>query len=385
MCPVEGALAADDYKDHAMLHNLVIVVHSISMAVALILLLSFMKRSNMTRIKRDVLTGALFGIGATVAMLDPMVISDGIQIDGRNLFIAFAGAISGMLGAVLAAAIAIATRVALGGPGVAVGVSAIFAAAVVGVIWWRIDKRRFLKSGWRWIGFAVLLCASIPLLLLLPGEAGPKAFVTGGPYLAFIYLGGIMLIGSVLDNEYRFLNSHVIAVSDAETDPLTGALNRRGFERQFEARLVEKLENRCFVMMLDLDSFKDINDRYGHDAGDAILKAVVNKVRSVIRSEDLIARVGGDEFAVCLFDLDESQCKIFVEKLELSLQFSIPWRHDEKIIELNVNVSTGGIYSRESRPDLSSLLNIADKKMMSSKYEFKKLDNVAMTLRTQRS
>lgn len=93
----------------------------------------------------------------------------------------------------------------------------------------------------------------------------------------------------------------------AQCDPLTGLLNRRAFTEDVERR-IERLdhENKSGVLMFcDLDNFKEVNDRLGHEAGDAALRAVANLLRVAVRPTDLVCRMGGDEFALWLDGADE--------------------------------------------------------------------------------
>jgi diguanylate cyclase (GGDEF)-like protein len=89
-------------------------------------------------------------------------------------------------------------------------------------------------------------------------------------------------------------------VENAATDPLTGLYNRREFERQ-----LANMPRRGFaVLAIDVDNLKPINDEYGHEAGDAVLRAVAAAMDGMRRSGDVLARVGGDEFASLLLDTD---------------------------------------------------------------------------------
>jgi diguanylate cyclase (GGDEF)-like protein len=93
----------------------------------------------------------------------------------------------------------------------------------------------------------------------------------------------------------------------ADVDPLTDILNRRGFERELVRSLayVKRHGTDAALLYLDLDGFKAINDRHGHAAGDALLKAVALVLGRHVRASDLVGRLGGDEFAVLLWNCDE--------------------------------------------------------------------------------
>jgi diguanylate cyclase (GGDEF)-like protein/PAS domain S-box-containing protein len=84
----------------------------------------------------------------------------------------------------------------------------------------------------------------------------------------------------------------------AERDPLTGLLNRRSFERELGLRLRDRRLASAFLLLVDVDRFKSVNDTYGHQAGDAALRAVGSALRRRARAGDIVARLGGDEFAV---------------------------------------------------------------------------------------
>lgn len=86
----------------------------------------------------------------------------------------------------------------------------------------------------------------------------------------------------------------------AETDPLTGLLNRRAFDVRF-AEEAQMAGDREFIMaLIDLDAFKPVNDKYGHAAGDAVLRQVADRLRAVCGNEAIPARIGGDEFAILI-------------------------------------------------------------------------------------
>jgi len=88
----------------------------------------------------------------------------------------------------------------------------------------------------------------------------------------------------------------------ANTDPLSGLLNRRGFTEAAERAIRKGPGEDCrfFLLMLDIDFFKQVNDRYGHDAGDAAIRNVAVVMREALRANDLVARWGGEEFVALL-------------------------------------------------------------------------------------
>ena len=94
----------------------------------------------------------------------------------------------------------------------------------------------------------------------------------------------------------------------ADDDPLLGILNRRGFERELTRSLayVKRYGAGAALMFIDLDGFKSVNDRHGHIAGDALLKAVAAALKGHVRASDVVARLGGDEFGVLMWNADEA-------------------------------------------------------------------------------
>lgn len=107
------------------------------------------------------------------------------------------------------------------------------------------------------------------------------------------------------------------AEMDALTDPLTGLLNRRGLDHRLDALPADLA---CGVMLVDLDGFKQVNDTLGHDAGDAILVEAAQRLRGAVRHDDLVARVGGDEFAVVLVGADLPGLEALAERTVSALQ-----------------------------------------------------------------
>ncbi|ERV76794.1 hypothetical protein Q058_03677 [Pseudomonas aeruginosa BL04] len=107
----------------------------------------------------------------------------------------------------------------------------------------------------------------------------------------------------------------------AYRDPLTGLGNRKAFDEQLGQALLRAGSggSELALLYLDLDRFKEVNDRFGHDVGDALLKAVAERVRSTLRQPDKAYRLGGDEFAVLLEDSRENNPQRLAERLLAAL------------------------------------------------------------------
>ncbi len=114
-------------------------------------------------------------------------------------------------------------------------------------------------------------------------------------------------------------------ISDLEArvdvDPLTATLNRRGFERELTRSLayVKRYGVSAALIYIDLDEFKPVNDRHGHAAGDAVLKAVAAALVRQVRASDVVARIGGDEFVVLLWNVDAAAAAAKAAALEAAV------------------------------------------------------------------
>jgi diguanylate cyclase (GGDEF)-like protein/PAS domain S-box-containing protein len=103
----------------------------------------------------------------------------------------------------------------------------------------------------------------------------------------------------------------------ADHDPLTGVLNRRALDREIRDHLgrVERYGHEGALLMLDMDNFKRVNDTLGHSAGDELMVRVARRLRSCLRESDVLARMGGDEFAVLLPEATAASARMVARKL----------------------------------------------------------------------
>jgi diguanylate cyclase (GGDEF)-like protein/PAS domain S-box-containing protein len=150
-------------------------------------------------------------------------------------------------------------------------------------------------------------------------------------------------------------------MADAFSDPLTNVLNRRGFEKEGRARLRNCASGA--VLYLDLNGFKSINDRFGHQAGDALLKAFGHRLGFCLRPEDILGRLGGDEFAIVLPGVTVEDAKHVAKRL-------VATASEAYIIqgqEIRCSASVGIALLPRHGEELWHLISVADHAMYNAK------------------
>lgn len=147
-------------------------------------------------------------------------------------------------------------------------------------------------------------------------------------------------------------------------DPLTGVMNIRAFSEivEYEILRLNRDGSPFSIAYLDLDNFKTVNDNYGHKKGDELLKAVVTDLAGNLRQTDVIARVGGDEFAIFLPGTYNNEVQVVMEKIRKQLQELM------ESLQKNVTFSMGVISCDHSDADFDEIISIADSLM----YEVKR-------------
>jgi diguanylate cyclase (GGDEF)-like protein len=130
-----------------------------------------------------------------------------------------------------------------------------------------------------------------------------------------------------------------------DIDPLTELLNRRGFERELRRSVayVKRYGARAALIFLDLDGFKPVNDRHGHAAGDAVLKAVAAALAGHVRASDVVARLGGDEFVVLLWNLSGPDAAAKAAALEQAIYAApVPWGASTLVVGASAGITLIG-------------------------------------------
>jgi two-component system cell cycle response regulator len=152
---------------------------------------------------------------------------------------------------------------------------------------------------------------------------------------------------------------------DSLHDPLTQLLNRRGFAEVFKshASLLRRRPGTLSLLMIDLDDFKEVNDEYGHTAGDRVLVEVGRVLAQGVRVSDRVGRLGGDEFAILLPEADADTARALCARIRSLCPIHVPVSKDAGlIIELSVGAATA-----ELDEPLDALIARADAMMYAEK------------------
>lgn len=163
--------------------------------------------------------------------------------------------------------------------------------------------------------------------------------------------------GKVLQEQLRYIATH---------DELSGMPNRRHFIAQAELEMSRSRRHSrdLCVLLADLDHFKTVNDKYGHAAGDAVIKAFAKICSDILRSHDLAARVGGEEFAILLPETDLPGGLVLAERLRQALA-SVPMMLNGELVA--VTVSIGVTMATPGDKDAGTILARADKALYQAK------------------
>jgi diguanylate cyclase len=228
------------------------------------------------------------------------------------------------------------------------------------------DAARWLLLGW-----GVYLCGALTLTALLRG-ALPAGFWTQHAFQFATTMEMIMWV-RVLSLRLQAVRraaeradvERSALLSMAETDSLTSLPNRRGLLRELEGALGRATaEQHVAVYMLDLNGFKPVNDRLGHEAGDDLLIQVARRLRGRLRARDVVARLGGDEFVIVSAEL-RSEADAFAVGNKLQAVFHEPFEVQGHACKLGASI--GFALALEDGCDPAALLRRADSAMYAGK------------------
>ncbi|MDA7818210.1 GGDEF domain-containing protein [Sulfurimonas sp.] len=209
--------------------------------------------------------------------------------------------------------------------------------------------------------FTVVVTSVIGVIYLLKNDTSMSyTYVQAGVNLGFLLIAiGYLSVNLMM--QYQSLSKLAL------TDPLTGINNRRGFYHVTESIIPSSNRaNKCFsVVTIDIDLFKKVNDTYGHDTGDMVLKEFANILKSNSRNNDISARFGGEEFSILLPETDKENAIMVAEKLRKAIETT-----DIKIDDTtSINITASfGIATKCNEINIDSMMKEADKALYKAKF-----------------
>jgi len=177
----------------------------------------------------------------------------------------------------------------------------------------------------------------------------------------------VVFNGMIIDISLQKKMEHELRAL-ATTDGLTGAYNRRHFiyEASLEVPRAKRYNSPLSVLMIDLDLFKKVNDTYGHAGGDSVLRQFVKTVNTFLRSQDVLGRIGGEEFALMLPETNIKGAVVLAERIRTGIQnLAVAW--DKTTIKITASIGVSTLQPGDS--DIHDIMAKADQALYTAKAE----------------
>ncbi len=218
----------------------------------------------------------------------------------------------------------------------------------------------------------VLLCLMVLLYVIICRENITRTYRL--PIMLFpmiVAFGGylqIMVVSLNLEYAATVIACLILFIyvqkSDVNLDYLTGVVNRRGIDMALRKAIIESKDKQFSAIMIDVDYFKTINDRFGHKTGDEVLESIADVLRDSFEPGDVVGRFGGDEFCVITEITDNNELQRRINSVRESVA-SIDWSNKS---EMELSISAGAaVYEFESGMKLKEFMESIDRLMYEEK------------------
>ncbi|SMQ60120.1 diguanylate cyclase [Devosia lucknowensis] len=306
---------------------------------------------------RSVTLGFLFGLISLVSSLYHAAGGASLLADNGAIFVGLAAAFLGMLGALTALGFAFLVGVALGTNSPIEPVQLILACAV-GTLW-HMKIRGLVRSKL----LALIVLGALLNAALLPSYIWAPDTASLAPGVALqvsllVNLAISLLFGAFVERERGMLEAELHLRQMANTDQLTGLHNRRTLIAAFDSR-PRKAKGHA-LLLIDVDNFKSVNDAHGHAAGDEVLRHISRHLQDIVRSGDIVCRIGGEEFAVLLqadsweeaqaagerlrSEVERHRVRIAQLALQVTVSIGIAWWRDETTFDRELAAADEALY-----------------------------------------
>lgn len=221
-----------------------------------------------------------------------------------------------------------------------------------------IKKFKIYRTGWIFlaIGFSLMIGRRVsPILFALKsGEFNLTDAILSLP-ISFCLLFGVIGIRKLL-SDHEQVNNQLLAVT--KTDYLTLALSRQETIERAKLEIARGARSKkpLALLSLDIDHFKKVNDKFGHQVGDQVLKQMVSFIKSKIRNIDFIGRMGGEEFLITLPDTDAIEAMEVAERLREEISNFCCDIHSGQEIKISVSIGVEVVTAEEGSTDYAKML-----------------------------
>lgn len=208
-----------------------------------------------------------------------------------------------------------------------------------------------------WRNASLWISSDVPTSAAQQSPLNSFYLLFSGMQPLFASIGFLLLYGEILQRELRSL---------ARVDPLTGVNNRRALDER-AAELLARAARRgrpLGILMLDADHFKSVNDRFGHSGGDTVLVGLVANIRAALRADDVIGRIGGEEFVVLAPDTSLDDALSLAERIRARIERE-PLQIQGGTLHLTASIGTA--VARPGERDMARILRRADAALYAAK------------------
>ncbi len=315
-------------------------------------------------LKSNITYGILSGIFGCLLMLFSVRISNQVILDFRYIPVIMMAIYVSSYAAAETALIMGLFRLVYFGINQA-SVTACIVIILLGIVSGAIGRTKLsIRDKWiLCVGFSIIVTGYSIYTLIYENE--------NRSYVLLVFLSGLVSVSVLMYYFLEFLNKFNEKIdnikNEAEKDYLTGLKNPRQFDKILKNHLNENTgaSEKVALLYIDIDHFKEINDQYGHNSGDLVLKELGRIFKSLARSQDIISRRGGEEFTMLLVDCQLEQAAVVAERIRFAVENAEFKLSEESSIHITVSIGVAAL--QPSVTDGAKLLEQADKALYQAK------------------
>ncbi len=307
----------------------------------------------------------IFSAGIILAMMNPVQLQPGLVFDLRHALLVIAPSFGGLPAAAATCITAMVARLSIGGIGAPAGLAGIAISTGVGLLIAHHFPRNPIGAR-KLAALAIGVSLSLLSLVLLPGGLAWTVVETVALPIVAANAVGVATVALLLNRQKSHVDHERELADRANRDPLTGLGNRHALYTVGPDILKQSLGQGswCAFLVVDLDHFKSINDTFGHGAGDEVLRTIGSQIRTTTRPGDLVVRIGGEEFALVIPNLDREAAAALAEQIRRAIESYV---YDLQGLSIKVTSSVGVYATRRSTTCVEEGLRYADEAMYKAK------------------